>query len=614
MKAFKCIKNAAPILALAMAAIFAGCSNSSDGGSGGGQSNYTLPKPEYHPASAMVATQTAAATDGKITVNPTTKTLKITGAAGKTFYMVRFNTGDTAIAEDNTRYALPQTQASVQAQTSISAQAIQDAFEMQQKDPRALLEERFLENISKIKASKNAAPAIQASVDYNVGATEDFLQLTNFSTGELVKKTFKLFASYEKYNLWVKADDPYYTDPTTFESNAKTAGEKFFQGYKLISHIYGEPSSKLYNGSTGTGPQSEKGNMSDLSKCGDKINIMFFSMLNEENLKGLEGYVNHADNYYDSENNFSNNGRFLYIDSSIILNDLGNAYTTMLHEFSHAISYNQKTLKNKVKWTYWYGEMLAMLCEDMMQNYLGVTDDNVTVKSASDGVSSLKTTPKGRLSLANRYGGTYGLTGNGREVYAEAFELGAWLARRFGGVKLVKELATNAFVDSIVNAVNKVNGTNHTIQSLMPLFAEDMLEQKTGAGLNKNAATYSGDATLTCDNNGTTYLYPFTAIDLWNTNQFYDWYVAGCEALIQNQTRLFSGVPNGNIYGTTENTDPAHENVYVGPCLFKSNIKANIGPYGYCLAKIVTATQDTVTITFTCDGDKFGDAMTIYVK
>lgn len=619
MKAFKCIKNAAPILALAMAAIFAGCSNSSDGGSGGGN----IPQ-GYYSTSGMTATQTAAATEGKITVNPTTKTLTITGAAGKTFYMVRSNLRDAKLEKNNLRYVFAVNQNASQAQVAASEQAdFGNIFGTQQKDPRALIEEHTLERISKMRFSKKLAPAIQASQSPSVGDTDSFLMITDMNAGKREKGEFKLIYTEEGYNLWVKADDTNYTGNTdSFVTNATGVLTKFKQGYKLESHIYGELTDKLWV-KDASGKPVEKGNMSELSKYGDKINILFYSMMNKDDdnakIKNVNGYVTYDDFYYDQSFESSNNGRFIYLDSWEIMNDLGTVYTTMFHECSHAISYNQKTFKHNIYWSYWYAEMMAMLCEDMMQEFLGVTDTMITKKSAPDRSSSLGTTPKYRLSNANRLGGTFGLTGQTADVYSEAYELGAWLVRRFGGIKLLKEITTNAKVDwdSIVTAVNTVNSTSYTVEDLLKLLAEDMLEQKAGAGLNQDSATYSGIAAYTCDytdenGNQQTYLYKFTAIDLWNENQFYDWYDKDLASLAKNVTRDSSTVPDGNIYYEVKNHNI--QTVFAGPAIFNGDVRGNIGSYGYILAFLGKPTQDTVTITFDCKGNSFGDAMTIYVK
>ena len=525
--------------------------------------------------------------------------------------MVRSNIRNESIAKNQIRYVIPPTQ------NSVSADAIQDVFENGTEDPRALLEEKLRERLAKAYTSKKTAPVVQSKINYAENEEEYFWEMDDWANNHYYQKKYILLATYPDYNLWVSAGDIFYEqDSATFKQNAIKAGERFITGYKMVTKIFGEASSKIYNKDS-AGNYTAVGNMSELSPGGERINILFFSMLNKDNPKakisGYNGFVSDKDLLSIDTDPTSNQGRFLYIDSSEILNDMGIVYTTMLHEFSHTITGYQKLIKNGKTGAYWYGELLAMLCEDMMQSYLGVPED-VNAKSV-DGVSSLGTTPKSRLALANKLGGRWGLTGDKAEVYAEAFKLGAWLARRFGGAMLVKELATNAFVDwdSIVNAVNTVNQTNHTVQSLMELFMEDMLEQKAGAGLNQDAKIYTENAELIGDNNGTNYYYPFTAIDLWNDNHFYDWYEPNAETYIQNKTVDFAILPATNTFKKFYAQNPPAK-AYVGPRSLKCDSINDIGPYGYVLTNLGTAAQDAITFTFGCDGEQFGDTVTIFAK
>jgi hypothetical protein len=98
---------------------------------------------------------------------------------------------------------------------------------------------------------------------------------------------------------------------------------------------------------------------------------------------------------------------------------------------------------------------------------------------------------------------------------------------------------------------------------------------------------------------------------LWNSNQFYDWFFKDYVEIVKNEKRSSGGVPDGNIYYESKTET---QNVFVGPCIFTGAAIGPIGPYGYILAKIGKADQDTVTITFACDGEQFGDSMTIFVK
>ena len=432
---------------------------------------------------------------------------------------------------------------------------------------------------------------------------------------------FELLVSEDDYYVWVKKDDAQYNkDKDAFKAKAQELGKKFINGYKLVSHIYGEPAKNIYLYDPATETFTKDEALSTYSKTGEKINILFYEMLEQGK---LYGFVSPRDSIKGYEG--SNEGRFLYLDSKTLLEEPMEAYSTSLHEFSHAISFNVKTLEQGVEWTYWYGEFLALLCEDMMQDYLGVSDLDV------DG--DLGNTPKGRLCTANytdSWG--YGLTGNASPTYAAGFLLGSWISRKFGGVKFIRELARNNSVDmkSVLDALQTAAGKSYTEASLLQEFAGDMLVPAAGSGHNQNAATYQGNALYTCsytDSAGQvqTYLYPITAIDLWEP--FYGW----CDIsnlsnikgknCISNVSIPFSGLPAKNTYRKHkywEDNPPraTPTTAYLGPLLLNNGGTCfNIGPYGSMLFKLGTASDDTVAIDFTCAGGvSFGDVITIWVK
>ncbi|MCR5045822.1 MAG: hypothetical protein K6A42_04540, partial [Treponema sp.] len=274
---------------------------------------------------------------------------------------------------------------------------------------------------------------------------------------------------------------------------------------------------------------------------------------------------------------------------------------------------------NGVAWTYWYGELLAMTCEDMMQNYFGVLD-TITDKNTANNIGS---SPKGRLSRGNEIASFNGLTGESSATYAAAFKFSAWLTRNFGGVKFVKEMAQNAYVDmdSILIAVNTVNGTNYTAESLLQKFAGDQLEEASGAGMNKNAPTYPGQSAYTCsytDSSGNTqtYLYPFTAINLWEP--FYGWCNTSTslsKTYIANSSIPFTDLPTANIYRDNDWQGNTPTIAYKGPLMFNSgSLLAGIGPYESNITKLGTASDDIVTLTFGCAGTSFRDLVTIWVR
>ena len=619
---FKTRKLIAPLFALLLAGYLASC----DASSGSAFIPIIPGQNPGHSASGMTQTQTEAATSQPITVAATTKTLVLTGAAGKTIYMARSNISDTAMNSLYSRLARI-TSGGVSASAEKSALSFQEeekeieaaivsGFETDlENDPHAKIWKLSMDNVKKAKAqgliSKSLAPGVQAAVkNYAVGDTETFYALNPKTLSNFTQRIFKLLVSEANYNVWVDVEDQYYTQGiAAFETAAQTMGTNFINGYGLTSHLYGQPSDKIYNADG-----SEYGPMSTASKTGEKINIMLYDMLTDGK---VYGFVYHGDIRHNTTG--SNEGRFVYMDSQTTLKNPLEAYSTAQHEFSHTISYNQKTMIHKKEWTYWYGELLAMMCEDMMQAYFGISDSDVNDK--------LGNTPKARLPTANyNHEWACGLTGQTSATYSATFHLGAWLVRKFGGPKFIKEIATNAYVDfdSILAAVKAASGEeDYTITSLLQEKAGDLMVRQNNAGFNQDGATYPGDANYTCaytDAGGQeqTYLYPVTAIDLWR--EFYGWCDQSKYAEnITNTSIPFSQLPDANLYKKADWKGNPPTTAYLGPLKFKGGSgAAQIGPYGSMLFKLgtVTSNSDSVTIEFSVPSGSagFSDTITIYAK
>jgi len=362
-------------------------------------------------------------------------------------------------------------------------------------------------------------------------------------------------------------------------------------------------SDKLYNTD-----YSVYGNMAECSKTGTKINILLFSMLAKHD---LNGYVTLDDFFPKQSNKISNEGRFLYLDSSNIMNDLPTSFTTSLHEFSHYISRTKKYFEFRKAWTYWYGELLAMQCEDMMQKYLGVDDADV------DSPGNMNTTPKGRLARANGGELFNGSNGDGAPVYSWGFMFGAWLSRNFGGIKFIKELATNNAVDmeSIIAAVKTASGKDYDEKTLLRDFAEALIEERSNFGLNKDGYTESTNPEYSKAYSGGTYDYKVTAINLWNP--FYAWYDDNWAPIIDNATMPFADLPAANNY-KKHWTGATPQNAFRGPVRFKNGTGfCNLGPRASAILYVgeISAPNDTATLDFKCQGgESFGDEITIWVK
>lgn len=557
--------------------------------------------------------------DQQITVDPSQKSVTLANVKGKTIYMARSNPSNQKLTGENSRTARMYSGSA--ANDSKSMEDFSAAIELDDfvagfdfdgtNDPHKKIYDLAIQNIEASKGAaifKSETPSVFVTKNYTPGDTETFWALNPKTLTSFTKRTFKLLVSEANYNVWVDVDDKYYTQGiAAFETAAQNLGTNFINGYGLTSHLYGQPAENLYNDDP---EDSVYAPMATASRTGLKINIMLYDMMDQGK---VYGFVYHGDVYHNI--NGSNEGRFVYIDSQTTLKTPLEANSTAQHEFSHTISKNQKKIVQKAgDWTYWYGELLAMICEDMMQAYLGISDSDVNDK--------LSNTPKARLPQANALAWANGLSGEESLAYASVFQFGAWLTRNFGGAKFIKELAQNAYVDmeSILNAVNAMGETKYTTATLLQKFAGDLIAPQIGKGLLQDAPTYPGSSEYTCaynDANGQnqTYLYPLTAINLWDS--FYAWCdTAGAKysSYCVNLAVPFAWLPAANMYkkGDWKGNPPAV--AYLGPFLFKNGgYTANIGPYGSALFCLGPALSDCVTITFSCKGTA-QDIITIYAK
>lgn len=628
MKFISLFKKIPIVLIFAGFVIFSGCQNESTDNS----TALALAIANMY-KDPLTKVQNETITDEKslITVNNDTKTLNLSGVKGRTIYMARSNPGTARITENEVRAALLKSKDSSAASQNVQMSELLDVQESQKKTPQQVIYENFIASLKNYTPEESRSLQTRAVKTYSVGDTEEFYALkpeTALSSNEFQENVeFTLIISEDKYNVWVKTDDKYYNKYDTesksdenrekFIADAVKLGKKFINGYGLVSHIYGEVSEYLY-----TVDKFEKTTKADAmktySRTGDKINIMLYELLDKGKLYGFVYQGDFIKGY-----NGSNEGRFIYMDSQTLVKEPLEAYSAALHEFSHNISFTKKTLENNVSWTYWYGELLAMTCEDMMQAYLGISDDDV------DG--GLGNTPKARLASANRSAmWLVGLTGNMGETYSSAFMLAAWLSRKFGGVKFVKVLAQNELVDmqSILSAIYEVSGKKYTETSLLQEMSYDMIEESSGTGFNQDAPVYSGNLDYTCaytdENDSTqTYLYPFTAIDLrapfyaWCNINFNNTQLAP-EIFITNESIPYNQLPKKNVFAKADYASKGvtvPEKAYLGPLMLnEARIITGIGPFGTMFFNLGTANSDEVTITFDCFGSSVKDVITIWVK
>lgn len=222
------------------------------------------------------------------------------------------------------------------------------------------------------------------------------------------------------------------------------------------------------------------------------------------------------------------------------------------------ICFGTKVLDRGLTLSTGYKEMLSMLCEDMMQTELGIPD------AAS---------PKMRLGefcSAYPYSGVCEYRGlYESQSYADVYAFGAWAARNFGGASFVSAMAHNSLdgMDSLVDAVNTVNGTSYTASDILDLYAQALLRQD-GAGFMRDAVE-----TLVCGS----YTYPMKGIDVWSCS--YRW--------------------KESLFSRADISMPADSGGYsYGPCILANASRCDLRPYGISIHRIGTAAGNSVTLSF----------------
>jgi len=244
------------------------------------------------------------------------------------------------------------------------------------------------------------------------------------------------------------------------------------------------------------------------------------------------------------------------------------------------INFNMKDITHHQTPDTSYNEMLSMLCEDMMQEFLGLEDD---------------ASPKNRTQSFNLYYYYSGIREYRNDDYAAlsystSYIFGAWLCRQYGGAELVKAMMSNAYVDSasIVAAVNSVNGTSYTFEDLFKQFLLSLFGDSTYTH-NKDAAKTLSCSYTTDSGASKTYTYPMTAFNIFDSE--YSPYEV--EGFSTSQLKTYAS----DIY---------KKNSYKGPFLYKNSIVTALRPnYGILLHSVLSYTSGTSdTLTFTSTGAK----------
>ena len=258
--------------------------------------------------------------------------------------------------------------------------------------------------------------------------------------------------------------------------------------------------------------------------CPKKINIVISDLFYDysdtsETKSGTYGYFWAGDMFKDYENQDS----IIHLDSFFILENPESVYSTLAHEFNHMLNTINKSFVHKKEFSTWYTEMLSALADAMFENYLSenLKDDDSIVNSRIPFFNTWY-----NLGFSTWRSGTtdYFPSGDVLISYGNVFAFGNFIAKNYGGFKLIKEIAENKYVDeeSIVQAVRECNPessgitfkdilkdfscvriTNYTSNDSFPTLRKEVTYEKNGSICLKSI----DNSTYWPDNNKTSGLY-----------------------------------------------------------------------------------------------------------
>ena len=234
--------------------------------------------------------------------------------------------------------------------------------------------------------------------------------------------------------VWYKAK----SGITISDSKLKSLADKFDGIYEKETYIFG---SNI--------PEIEFDEIIDVSNE-TKINILVYDLFDDyettkKTLAGTYGYFYQGDMFTNefissidtSGDYISNEKELIHIDSYFLIEDEERIISTLAHEFQHMLNFVNKSVNNsgRIASSTWFDEMMSMVCEDIMQTQLGISNDGA---------------PRSRMPTFN-IGYYLGFTEwyDGDDIYysyANAYAFGAFLLRNFG-IDFIRELAQNPYVD-----------------------------------------------------------------------------------------------------------------------------------------------------------------------
>ena len=522
-----------------------------------------------------------------------TSSLTITGANGKTLYMMKTNPTETRISRNYTRYVSSASGISldtgdVTATTTSGTTTgggwipwiVGGGWNVNANGEclSTTLNAKLNLNAMTVSAARAATlPDLEPSLatNYSIGETKSIYVDNDSNISTFKQKNATLYAKGTYCYVWIV--NGYYGTVTkggqmVDKSIAESIATNFDKIYPMVRTVFGNESDDLVYTTDGNSVQNYRA-MSSYSDTSTMVNIVIYDIGND--YKGASNPSGGTVGYFYSKDYItgyrgsgtlatSNVGKYFYVDAYWAANETAMVYSTLAHEFQHMVNFGVKVMDSKMKLSpdTWYNEMLSMLCEDMMKDYLEANNSSFTDNDS----------PFDRLPMFCRHyydtGLEYRTSGVSNAVfysYANNYAFGAWLLRNYGGISLLHNISTNSHVN--IESITEASG--QSIETLLQEYTKACLINQTNYGFNKSASQ-----TTYYSNN---YYYPLDAINLWGLSSVL---TKSYAEYTKNKTQLDS------YYS------------YSGPVCFGYNAQQDLRPYGFTLVRVGRITSSSATVQF----------------
>jgi hypothetical protein len=358
------------------------------------------------------------------------------------------------------------------------------------------------------RATIKAAPTL--------GSTEYFWVLESIGLEVYKSIPAVLRAIGNHCYVWVATDnDGGSGDDQISVAQAASYQQMFDKLYALETNLFGY---EMGGGSSGNGGLD-----------GDKrisILILDIDFDHDYGIDSTLGYFSPVDEYTqaqldnEGEPYKSNEREIFYIDAFYASTESELTYTTLAHEFQHMIHFAQhaKHSDDSKCSELWFNEMFSAIAEDLCAHpSIGLSYDDLIEYG---GYPYYFNSYFGRVSYSTWDSPIYG---NWEEdwPYAKAYMLGAYLARNYGGARLLHEISTNGYdnEDALGAALYKLYPAQFTTdyrRNASIAFARFGEALVYGNG-SIPQGVHTLNKTTVSSLNGNTYYFP--ALNLWDYEQ-----------------------------------------------------------------------------------------------